>query len=123
MNHTRTFAQWVTLYVFGFGVSLLLSVISYLVITMNGLGDNSSLVAAALLGLATAQLIVQLICFLHLGTNPRSIFKTHTFIFTFVTMLIVVIGSLWIMKNLDYRMDISPESVNEYMFEQNKKGF
>jgi len=38
-------------------------------------------------------------------------------------MLVIVIGSLWIMQNLDYRMGMSGEAMNEYMKEQNKKGF
>ena len=123
MKHPRSFAQWLTIYIFGFGMSLILSVISYLAVVMNWFGDMTLLAAASLLALATIQLVVQLICFLHLGTNPRSIFKTHTFIFTFMTMLIVVIGSLWIMRNLDYRMSTSVEEMNQYMQEQNKKGF
>jgi hypothetical protein len=37
--------------------------------------------------------------------------------------MIIVVGSLWIMKNLDYRMGMSSEAMNEYMKTQNTKGF
>ena len=38
---------------------------------------------------------------------------------------IVVIGTLWIMHNLDYNMgnDMSPVEKEEYMLEQKDKGF
>lgn len=119
----RSFSQWLILYIVGFGLSLSLSVASYVVVARGIFGDMPVLGAAALLGLAIIQLVVQLVCFLHLGTNPRSIFKTHTFIFTGFTLLIIVIGSLWIMANLDYRMGMSPEAMKNYMEKQNRKGF
>ncbi|HRJ06345.1 MAG TPA: cytochrome C oxidase subunit IV family protein [Candidatus Saccharibacteria bacterium] len=123
MKSERSFKSWVSLYVFGFGTSLVLSVASYLCVTQGWFGDASALAALMLLVLATAQLAVQSVCFLHLGTNPRSVFKTHTFIFTLSMLLIIVVGSLWIMQNLDYRMGMSPDEMNDYMYEQNKKGF
>ena len=78
---------------------------------------------AVLLTLATVQLIVQLACFLHLGISGRSRTRTVSIVFTFLMMLVVVLGSLWIMKHLDYRMGMSGEAMNEYMKAQNKKGF
>ena len=38
-------------------------------------------------------------------------------------LLIIVVGSLWIMANMNYNMHMSPEQIKDYMIEQNKKGF
>lgn len=109
-------------YVLGFLLALVLSVAGYVIVTGKLITDAST-VMAVLLALAVLQLIIQLVCFLHLGLGKRSGSRTVTFIFTATMMLVIVIGSLWIMKNLDYRMGMSPEAMDEYMLEQNKKGF
>lgn len=118
---TSEFNRLFTRYVIGFLVALLLSVGSYLVV-VGGIGSNGQ-VMAVILGLAVVQLVVQLIFFLHLDIRGRSLGRTVTFAFTIIMMLVVVVGSLWIMRNLDYRMGMSPESMNDYMKAQNKKGF
>lgn len=108
-------------YVIGFLSALLLSVGSYLIVVNGGL--ESSAIMAVILTLAVVQLIVQLIFFLHLDIRGRSAGRTVVFVFTIIMMLVVVVGSLWIMRNLDYRMGMSSEAMNEYMQTQNKKGF
>lgn len=115
------FTRVATKYALGFGGALVLSVTAYLVATQNWL-ESPTLTMAALLGLAVVQLIIQLVCFLHLG-NGRSRDRTVTLGFTIVMMLVIVVGSLWIMRNLDYRMMMTPEAMNDYMKAQNKKGF
>ena len=116
------FDSLVQRYVIGFGAALLLSVLAYLLITQRWVG-SAKLAMLVLLLLAVIQLIVQLVCFLHLSLEGRSRNRTFSFIFTILMMLIIVIGSLWIMNNLDYRMGMSGEAMNEYMEAQNKKGF
>ncbi len=109
-------------YVTGFVAAIALSFISYTVATGSAVSSPGATMAV-LLVLAAIQLAIQLICFLHLGANDRSRDRTITLLFTLTMMLVIVIGSLWIMKNLDYRMGMSPEAMNEYMLKQNKKGF
>jgi cytochrome o ubiquinol oxidase operon protein cyoD len=118
-----TFTGWLLLYVVGFGLSLILSVAAYLIIAEQWFGDMSYLATAVLLAVAAVQMAVQLYCFLHLGSGPAAHTKTQTFLFTLSTLLIVVVGSLWIMHNLDYRMGMSPKSMIEYMLRENQKGF
>lgn len=115
------FSAHVTTYIFGFGAALCLSVAAFLFATQSTLSSAS--IMAILLLLAVIQLIVQLVCFLHMKVGGRSQTRTVTMAFTVLMMLIVVIGSLWIMRNLDYRMGMSGEAMNEYMEAQNKKGF
>lgn len=116
------FGRLLARYAFGFGSALVLSVAAYLIATGNT-NDSKPATMAMLLGLAVLQLVIQLVCFLHLGVRGRSAGRTVTLMFTTMMMLVIVIGSLWIMKNLDYRMGMSSEAMNEYMIKQNKKGF
>jgi cytochrome o ubiquinol oxidase operon protein cyoD len=108
-------------YGLGFGAALILSVTAYLFAT-EGWIESAQGTMAILLCLAVIQLVIQLVCFLHLGSG-RSRDRVVTIGFTILMMLVIVIGSLWIMRNLDYRMGMSPDAMNEYMKAQNKKGF
>jgi len=59
---------------------------------------------------------VQMVFFLHIGRGSR--WKLLTFIFTIIVVGIVVIGSIWIMHNLNYNMmDMSPDEQRQYMSE------
>ncbi len=120
MNQTE-FRPMVLRYVIGFFIALVLSVMSYIIVTTGSL--NATMTMGIILSLAVIQLITQLIFFLHLDIKGRSASRTATFAFTIAMMLVIVIGSLWIMRNLDYRMGMSGDSMNQYMKAQNKKGF
>lgn len=116
------FTQLVLKYVYGFGAALVLSVLGFLLVSGHWFA-SAAVTMAVLLLLAVAQLVVQLVSFLHLGLRDRSRSRTFTMLFTVIMMLIIVIGSIWIMRNLDYRMGQSGSEMNEYMKAQNKKGF
>lgn len=121
MNEVR-FDYLVMRYAIGFIAALGLSVAAYLVATQGWI-DSRSVAMLTLLVLAVVQLVVQLICFMHLSLHGRSRNRSLSFAFTILMMLIIVVGSIWIMRNLDYRMGMSGEAMNEYMEAQNKKGF
>lgn len=57
---------------------------------------------AAIMVLALVQLIVQLVFFLHLSHEQKPRMQSMLFVFTSLIITIVVVGSLWIMANLDY---------------------
>lgn len=118
----RDFSLMIRKYIFGFAGALALSVLGYVIVTGQLLSD-ASITMAVLLLLATLQLVIQLVCFLHLGLNKRSRSRTTTLTFTIAMMLVIVVGSLWIMKNLDYRMGMNSQAMDDYMLQQNKKGF
>jgi cytochrome o ubiquinol oxidase operon protein cyoD len=66
------------------------------------------------LGIAVVQLVIQAVFFLHIGRGSR--LKLVTFAFAILIVLIVVVGSLWIMNNLDYNMmRLSPDQMKLYM--------
>jgi cytochrome o ubiquinol oxidase operon protein cyoD len=121
MSHSD-FILLLNKYLFGFATALVLSILSYVIVTAEWLPTATGTMAVLLL-LASVQLVIQLVCFLHLGFAGRSRNRTLTITFTLIMMLIIIIGSLWVMRNLDYRMSRSAEDMNHYMQQQNKKGF
>lgn len=79
--------------------------------------------AAVALGLAGVQLAVHLYFFLHIGQETKPRWNMWSFLFTVLTALTVLLGSLWIMMNLNYNMGMSPKQMDDYMIKQGKKGF
>jgi cytochrome o ubiquinol oxidase operon protein cyoD len=92
----------VTSYTIGFLLSIILTVIPYMLVTRH-LADGWTLVIG-LLVFAVAQLMVQLMFFLHLGNEARPWWNIQAFIFAVFVVLVVVVGSIWIMYHLNYNM-------------------
>lgn len=87
-------------YVTGFVLSLILTLTAYLLV-VHGVFSGWTLVYA-LAALAVSQLLVQLVCFLHLGRESRPRWNLTVMLFAVMVVAILVFGSLWIMKNLAY---------------------
>lgn len=87
-------------YTIGFGLSLVLTLAAYLLVTRDVFSGWT--LASALVALALAQLTVQLICFLHLGRESRPRWNLTVMSFAVMVVAILVFGSLWIMQNLRY---------------------
>jgi cytochrome o ubiquinol oxidase operon protein cyoD len=87
-------------YIVGYVLSLALTGEAYL-LAVDHAFHPAQLVTILLL-LAVAQLFVQLFFFLHLDRAIRSPWNIVAFLFMVVTVLTVVLGSLWIMRHLDY---------------------
>jgi cytochrome o ubiquinol oxidase operon protein cyoD len=103
------------LYVTGFVLSISLTIMAYLMVTNHTLGKWALVFAIATL--AFIQFLVQLVFFLHLGAEAKPRWKLGVFAFMALIAMILVIGSLWIMNNLNYRM-MSPEQINHYLEKQ-----
>jgi cytochrome o ubiquinol oxidase operon protein cyoD len=101
-------------YVTGFGCSIVLTLAAYLLV-IHQLFSRQILIALVI-GLALVQFIVQLLFFLHLGTETKPRWKLFVFLFMVMVVAILVFGSLWIMSNLNYRM--TPDQINAYMNNQ-----
>jgi cytochrome o ubiquinol oxidase subunit IV len=94
-----------TRYVFGFVLSLVLTLVAFGAVAGAVLpGIEQGWIVAFLLVLATAQLAVQLILFLHLGEEPSPKWNLLAFCFAVLIVGIVVGGSLWIMNHLNHNM-------------------
>ena len=111
----------ITSYIIGFVLAVILTLLAYFIVVNHLLSGFTLL--ATLMGLAAVQLLVQLVFFLHLGQDKKSRFNVASFYFMLMVLGILVIGSLWIMSNLNYNMMMSPEDMNEYMLKESMKGF
>lgn len=101
-------------YVIGFVLSLITTLLAYFVV-VNKMWSVDVLVYVVL-AIAVAQLIAQVIFFLHIGHGSR--WKLISFIFTVVVVAIVVVGSIWVMHHLNYNMmHMTPEEQFQYMQE------
>lgn len=99
-------------YIIGFLLSIITTVVAYALVVNNVWSTDK--LTYVILAIAVVQLAVQMVFFLHLGQGSR--WKAATFYFTLLVVLIIVIGTIWIMNNLDYNMmHMSPDEMKAYM--------
>jgi cytochrome o ubiquinol oxidase operon protein cyoD len=99
-------------YVVGFVLSVLLSVIPYMMVTGHMFGTRSLVIGVTLF--AITQLIVQVLFFLHLPAKEKPYWNIIVFVYTLLIVAFLVIGSLWIMYHLNYNMmGVTPFKSNE----------
>jgi cytochrome o ubiquinol oxidase operon protein cyoD len=99
-------------YSIGFALSIILTIAAY-VVASHQLASNWTLIYV-LVVLAVTQLFVQLVFFLHLGRGSHARWNLTVAAFAGMVVLILVIGSLWIMKHLNYSHDsLSPQQLNQ----------
>lgn len=108
-------------YVGSFAVIVVLILIAFSAVELKLLAGAG--LVALLLILATVQLVLQLKVFLEVGDEKPPHYIKWGVVYTFAMMLVVVLGSIWIMNNMNYNMHFSPEQMKEFMLKQNKKGF
>lgn len=83
----------VSSYLVGFVLAVILTVIPFYM-AMTGTPNFYILVV-----FAVVQIIVHVVCFLHINSSPAQRWNLMTFIFAIATILIIVIGSVWVMEN------------------------
>lgn len=103
-------------YQIGFASSVILTLAAFYLVSRHVLAGWG--LVLAILALAVIQLCIQLIFFLHLGDESRPRWRLNVFLFMLMVLLIVVVGSLWIMYNLNYRMMPDTEHINQYLHSQ-----
>ena len=89
-------------YVAGFLLSILLTLAAYALVVVRVLSEREAV--AVIIILAVLQLVVQLVFFLHLSRKSRARWNLTALMFTLLFVTILVIGSLWIMDNLNDNM-------------------
>lgn len=108
-------------YLTGFIVSIVLTLASYVLVLdhVNSGHKNYAhdFIIAILIGLALMQFIVQAMFFLHLKKKGDARWNLLAFLFMSGVVAVIVLGSLWIMANLDYHhgQNKTPEEHNEYI--------
>lgn len=109
-------------YAIGFIASLVLTVLAYFAV--EGAWFSGLALLVVLCVLALIQMVVQLVYFLHLGEEVRPRYRLASFLFMSGILLIVVVGSLWIMHHLNYNMmNMTPTEKSNYMLKEHDKGF
>jgi cytochrome o ubiquinol oxidase subunit IV len=89
-------------YSIGFLISLALTLISFLLVSINAF--SRIVLISVIVCLALIQLIVQLEFFMNLGKEAKPRWNTVIFLFMATVVGILVFGSLWIMWELDDRV-------------------
>lgn len=104
-------------YIVGFVLSIVLTLVAYFAIVNDWLSGTAALLFVA--ALAVLQLLVQLLFFLHMGQERGPRWNLMTFVYAGMVVVIVVIGSIWIMYNLDHNMmhDMTPEEIDRSIIE------
>jgi len=109
-------------YLAGFLISLALTGTAFLLVKIHvdhqHTYPSDGFMMVSLVSLAVTQLFVQLVFFLHLGRESKPRWNAYALTFAVTVVVILVIGSLWIMSNLNYRMMSSPTLIREYLKSQ-----
>ncbi|MBD9645420.1 cytochrome o ubiquinol oxidase subunit IV [Pantoea sp. PNT02] len=89
-------------YMIGFVLSIILTGIPFWMV-MDG-GASHDTILGVVLVCAVVQVLVHLVYFLHLDSKSEGGWNMVAIVFSALIILIVVVGSLWIMWNLNYNM-------------------
>lgn len=92
----------VTGYLIGFSFSIVLTLIAYFLVTSHML--HGWALIGTLAGLSLIQVFFQMVFFLHLGSEKGTHWNILAFIFMILIAVIIVVGSLWIIYDLNDRM-------------------
>lgn len=90
-------------YVTGFVLSVILTAIPFAVVMGGGFEDRL-LTAGVVVLSAVAQVIVQMVYFLHMNTRSDEGWTFMALVFTLVVVVIMIAGSLWVMYHLNTNM-------------------
>ncbi|HSX27702.1 MAG TPA: cytochrome o ubiquinol oxidase subunit IV [Patescibacteria group bacterium] len=104
-------------YLTGFSISIALTLLAFFLV-VNKVGSGNALMLG-LLVLAIIQLFVQMVFFLHLGRESKPKWNLAAFAFMMMVLLILVIGSLWIMNHLNYHQMSPAETDNSILHDEN----
>ena len=89
-------------YINGLICSVVLTLIPFALV-MAEIGSTQFIVTVIMI-CAAAQILVQLIYFLHMNTSSKQMWNTSSAVFVAVIVTIILTGSLWIMEHLNHNM-------------------
>ena len=95
-------AEGVLGYLIGLGLAVLLTAVSFFIAGTSLVWHPS--IPIALVVLAIAQIGVHLVFFLHITTGPDNVNNVLALAFGVLIVFLIIIGSLWIMTNLNQNM-------------------
>ena len=89
-------------YIVGFILSIVLTAMSFGCVMSGAVPHH--LILPGIMVLCVAQVLVQLIFFLHLSAKPGQRVNLSIGVFTLLIIAIVVVGSLWVLHNMNVNM-------------------
>lgn len=101
-EHSGAHHGSVKTYMTGFILSIILTGIPFWMV-MTGTASHATILGVVLAS-AVVQILVHLVCFLHLNTSSSERWNLVAFAFTVLIIAILVVGSVWIMWNLNQNM-------------------
>ena len=102
MHHGGAAHGSVREYIIGLLLSIVLTAIPFGIL-MTGV-ISGTLAVVLILICAVAQVLVQLVFFLHMNTSSEQLWNTTSAVFVVVLVAILIVGSIWIMAHLDHNM-------------------
>ncbi|MDG0969334.1 MAG: cytochrome o ubiquinol oxidase subunit IV [Porticoccaceae bacterium] len=89
-------------YLLGLSLSVILTAVPFAVVMSGTLGETLSIILILLC--AIGQVMVQLVFFLHMNTSSQQMWNSVSGIFVVLLVVILIVGSLWIMQHLNHNM-------------------
>ena len=90
-------------YLTGFALSVVLTAIPFWMVMGEVLGSKPATVIV-IMAFAAAQIVIQIIYFLHMNTRTKKGWAMIALIFTILMVIIALTGSLWVMYHLNTNM-------------------
>lgn len=90
-------------YTIGFIVSVLLTIVPFYM-AMHPADFSRGTIIATIAITAVAQILVQLVFFLHMNSSSEQRWNVIAFIYTILTIAVLLIGSVWVMNYLHFNM-------------------
>jgi cytochrome o ubiquinol oxidase operon protein cyoD len=98
-EHSGTLREYVT----GFMLAVTLTAIPFWLV-MSHTFSRSSTTAAVILVLASVQIVVHMVYFLHMNTRSEGGWTLLALLFTVMLVVIALSGSIWVMSHLNDNM-------------------
>lgn len=98
----------------GYRIGTLLSIVLTVIpfwLVMSGVLQNPGLTAVLIFAMAFIQIVVHVVCFLHLDTRSEGGWTLLAFLFTAVIVFLTIGGSIWVMYHLNTNMMPMPDNM------------
>lgn len=89
-------------YVTGLILSIVLTVIPFYLV-MTGAWSDTATVAVIIVA-AVAQVLVQMVFFLHMNGSSEQTWLTMSAVYTVFIVVFIIVGSIWIFEHLNHNM-------------------
>ena len=89
-------------YLIGFVMAVVLTVIPFAMVMSGAFSKGVTVIVIAVL--AAVQMLVHIVYFLHMDRSPEQRSNVQVGLFSILIIGIVIVGSLWVMHNLNINM-------------------